>query len=292
MTRLRADALLLFVAVIWGAAFVAQKIGNETLPPLWFVALRFSISAIVLAIPAYLESRCDATPMDQKTFWIAVVIGVSFAVGACLQQTALVTSSATNGGFLTALYVVLVPLTTWLFARQSVRPVVLLAGAIAMGGAYLLGAHGEFKTWSTGDTLLIVSDFAWATGISLIAVFLARANRPLLLNFGNLSITAVVALTAAFVIEGPLPQEAVNAALPALLYTAVLSGGLGFSLQIIAQRYTPAPEAALIMSLESVFAAIAGALWLGEQLTPLAALGCALILLGVVIAEIRPTRRA
>lgn len=292
MTRLRADALLLFVAVIWGAAFVAQKIGNETLPPLWFVALRFSISAVVLAIPAYFESRRETAPMDRGTRGIAVVIGLSFAVGACLQQKALVTSSATNGGFLTALYVVLVPFTTWMFARQSVRPVVVLAGLIAIGGTYLLGAHGELKTWSTGDTLLIISDFAWATGISLISVFLERANRPLLLNFTNLSTTAVVALIAAFVFEGPLPQGVVAGVLPALLYTAVISGSLAFSLQIIAQRYTPAPEAALIMSLESVFAAIAGALWLGERLTPLAAQGCALILLGVVIAEIRLRRSA
>lgn len=287
MTRLRADALLLLVAVIWGTAFVFQKVGNAAMPPLWFVAVRFFISALMLAGPAFLESRRAAMPLSRTSLGIAAAIGLCLGFGACLQQTALVTATATNAGFLTALYVVLVPWTTWLLTRGPIRRMIVVVSLVAMAGAYLLGAHGELSTWTQGDTLLIVSDFAWALSISLVAIFMAAANRPYFLAFVQFTITAFIALGAALVVEGPV-VSGIGAALPALLYTAVISGGIAYTLQLMAQRHTPAPEAALIMSLESVFAAIAGALWLGERLTVLAALGCALILLAVVAVEVGP----
>ena len=288
MTRLRADAILLFVAVIWGSAFVFQKAGTETMTPLWFVAVRFAISALALAGPAFIEMRRAAQPLSRTSLGIAAALGMCLAVGACLQQSALVTATATNAGFLTALYVVLVPLTSWLLTRQPIRRVIVLASVIAVAGAYLLGAHGNLNSWTVGDTLLIVSDIAWAFAISLAAVYMARANRPYFMAFVQFAVTAVMGLGAALVLEGtavpnPLP------ALPALLYTAIFSGAIAYTLQLVAQRHTTAPEAALIMSLESVFAALAAALWFGERLTALGILGCALILFAVVAVEIGPS---
>lgn len=285
MTRLRADALLLFVAVIWGTAFVAQKAGNDAMSPLWFVAVRFAISAVVLA-PFALWERRKAVPLDRTALNQAAAIGLCMAVGACLQQVALVTASATNGGFLTALYVVLVPFTTWLLTHDRIRPIILLASLVSVAGAYLLGAHGALTGWGVGDTLLVVSDVAWAFAISLVPLFLARASRPYFLAFLQFTMTGAIAALAAVVFEGPL--AGVTEALPSLLYAAVISGGIAYTAAIIAQAYTPAPEAALIMSLESIFAAVAGALLLGERLTVLAGLGAALILLAVVIVELRP----
>lgn len=288
MTRLRADALLLMVAVIWGTAFVAQKTGNDAMSPLWFVAVRFAVSAAILAPFAVWESRKAAT-FDRSALKQAFAIGLCMAVGACLQQIALVTASATNGGFLTALYVVLVPFTTWLLTRGRIRPIILLASLLSVAGAYLLGAHGALVGWAVGDTLLLVSDVAWAFAISLVPLFLARARRPFFLAFLQFTMTGAIAGVAAVAFEGPL--DGIAEALPSLLYAAVISGGIAYTAAIIAQGYTPAPEAALIMSLESIFAAVAGALLLGERLTMLAGVGCLLILLAVVVVELRPVTR-
>jgi len=124
-------------------------------------------------------------------------------------------------------------------------------------------------------------------GITLIAVFLQRTDRPFFLSFAQYAVTAVLALVCGFIFE-PLGMPGITSALPAILYAGLLSGGVAYTLQIVAQKHTPAAEAALIMSLESVFAALAGALLLRERLTPLATVGCGLILLGVLVVEIGP----
>lgn len=289
MTRLRADILLLVVSIIWGTAFVAQKIANEAMSPLWFVGVRFLVSAALLAPLALIEAKKSAAPITRGALKTAVAIGICLAIGACLQQVALVTASATNGGFLTAIYVVLVPFTSWILTRERVRPIVFPAGLAAVAGAYLLGAHGALQSWSPGDVLLIVSDIAWAFAISMVGIFLKKANRPFFLAFLQFAVTAVIGVLAAMIFEGQLP-EGLSTALPALLYCSIISGSIAYTLQVIAQGYTTAPEAALIMSLESIFAAITGALWLGERLTSLAILGCAFILMGVVAAEIGPLK--
>jgi drug/metabolite transporter (DMT)-like permease len=288
MNRLRADGILLVAAILWGTAFVAQKAGNETMGPIAFVGTRFLLSALVLAPFAFLEGRRHSTPLGSRSGWLLGMIGVCLAVGACLQQDAMVTASATNAGFLTALYVVLVPFTTWLLTRRAVRPVVLAACLMSTAGAWLLTTKGEGLAWSPGDIQLAASAAVWAFWISLIGIFREHTNRPFLLAFVQFAITAALALVAAAILE-PTPFSGVTASWPSLLYTGFLSGALAFTLQVVAQRYTPPAEAALIMSLESVFAAAAAAVLLHERLPPVALLGGTMILAGVIAAEIGPT---
>jgi len=290
MNRLRADALLLLTSIIWGTAFVAQKAGNEAMGPIAFVGIRFLISAIVLAPLAFFESKRAATPLAPRDLGLLALIGIFLAAGAILQQSALVTTSATNAGFLTALYVVLVPFTTWMLTRKLVRPVVLAACAISLLGAWLLTTGGGALVWSPGDAQLLVSVVVWAFWISLIAIYMERSQRPFMMAFVQFGITAVIALIAAPLVE-PNAFAGIVEAMPALLYTGLLSGAVAFTLQGMAQRFTPPAEAAVIMSLESVFAAVAGAIWLDERLTLLAGVGCVLILLAVVVAEIQPGKR-
>ena len=290
MTRLRADALLLLTAIIWGTAFVAQKAANETMGPITFVGARFLLSAIVVLPLALYETRGADRPITRSDGLLAGLIGLCLFIGSCLQQTALITTTATNGGFLTALYVVLVPITTWLLTRERVRVVVVLACLVSISGAWLLSAHGRTQGIALGDALLVISDIAWAFGISLIAIFLKRTARPMFLSCVQYAVTAVLGLAAALIFESP-DWTGIEATLLPLLYAGVTSGGIAFTLQNVAQRHTPAPEAALIMLLESVFAAIAGAIWLGERLGAVASLGCVLILAGVLIAEIGPLSR-
>jgi drug/metabolite transporter (DMT)-like permease len=288
MNRLRADALLLFTAAIWGAAFIAQKIGNTHLPPLAFVAARFLLSAITLLPFAYYEARKTTQPLQRRDVHTALLIGALLFVGGSLQQVAMITASVTHGGFLTALYVVMVPFTTWALTRERIRSFVLVACVISITGAWVLTRTSATpEGFHTGDMLLVVADVAWAFWISLIAIFLKNNYRPYFLAFAQFAITGVLALVASLIFE-TATLSGLHAAMSAILFTGVISGGLAFTLQIFAQRHTPPAEAALIMSLESVFAFMAGALLLNERLTPTGMAGCAMILLGVGVAEAGP----
>jgi drug/metabolite transporter (DMT)-like permease len=290
MSRLSADALLLTTSIVWGVTFVVQKdIG--ALPPLAFVAARFAISALAVAPLALLEARRAREPLAPRAWRLAVLIGVLLFFGASLQQAGLATTSATNGGFLTACYVVLTPFVVWALSRARPRAIVLAAAAISFIGAGLLAAGGGPATPPTiGDGLVLLADLAWAIGIALTPIFLVRTERPLTLAFSQYAVCAVLGAIGSALFESAEPSEFLAAA-PAILFAGVVSGALGYTLQIVAQRHTPPAEAALILSMESVFAALAGAIVLGERLTLLGAVGCGHILFGAVAAEAAPLAR-
>ena len=287
MNRLQADLLLLLTAFIWGTAFVAQKYANDSMPPITFVGARFLISAVALLPFMLYEARRATSPLGRIDWIQAVIVGLCLCAGSCLQQTGLLTTSATHGGFLTALYVVIVPFMFWAISGQKPRTLVLMACGVSLYGAWLLADDGQSRHWRLGDILMVVSDFAWALAITLIAVFLQRSHRPFFLSFIQYAVTAALAVPAGFLFESPSFAGTVTALWP-LLYAGVLSGGIAYTLGVLAQKHTPPAEAALIMCLESVFAALAGAVMLHERLTLAASVGCVLILLGVVLVETGP----
>lgn len=290
MTRLNADLLLLLCAFIWGTAFVAQKDLHAASWPALFVAARFLLSALLLAPLAWLEGRRPFAPAPRPgDLGLALLIGACLCAGATLQQWALTGTTATNGGFLTAVYVAFVPFVVWAVAGTRPRPLVLLACAVAVLGAWLL-AGGKSGGWSRGDLVLVASDLVWALHITLIARFLGRINRPFLLCFVQYAATAAGAGLVSALSEQPRWAD-FAAGLPAIAYAGVASGGIAYTLQIIAQRHAPAAEAALILSLESVFAALAGALVLHERLGLVGSLGCLLILAGAVMVDVAPAVR-
>jgi drug/metabolite transporter (DMT)-like permease len=287
MNRLRADLLLLLTAFIWGTAFIAQKDANQSMGPITFVGSRFLLSALALIPLVMYEARRNPVPLSRRDWQQALLVGLCLFAGASLQQVGLVTTSATNGGFLTALYVVIVPFMVWGLNGRRPRLLVLVACVVSIGGAWLLAGGGDLGSWSRGDIMVLLADFAWALAITVIGDFLERTHRPLFLSFAQYSITAVLGLAAGLTFE-PFSLPGIGAATPAILYAGLLSGGVAYTLQIVAQKHTPPAEAALIMSLESVFAALAGAVMLDERLTLLATIGCGLILLGVVLVEAGP----
>lgn len=286
MTRLRADFLLLTAALIWGTAFIAQKIGNGFIGPYMFIAGRFLLSALLLAPLALREAR-QAEKLRRRDWLLAGAIGVTLFAGATAQQIGLRLTTVTNAGFITALYIAFVPFVAWIIVRTAVRPLVLVAVAVSLLGAWLLADHGATTRLSLGDFLVLGSAGLFALHIVLVSIFLKAAHRPLFLSFAQYAVVALIAGAIGSAVE-PISWQAVRAALPSIAYAGLLSGGVGYTLQIVAQRYTPATEAALIMSLESVFAAIAAAILLGERLTALATVGCGLIMLGVVLVEVIP----
>ena len=272
MTRLRADLLLLLTAFIWGTAFVAQKIANTAMGPATFVGVRFLLSAVAMLPFMWGESRHLTSVLHRRDWLIAWVIGLCLFSGALLQQIGMFTTTATNAGFLTALYVVFVPFVVWCITRERPKRLVVLACLVSVLGAWLLAGHGVAQSWAVGDA----------------PIFLNRTHRPYFLSFLQFSITGALALAGGVMFEGQNFAAALSV-WPTLLYSALISGSLAYTMQIIGQKHAPAAEAALILSLESVFAAIAGALMLHEQLTVPALFGCALILTGVILVEAGPS---
>lgn len=285
MTRLRADFLLLAAALIWGTAFIAQKVGNGVIGPHLFIAGRFLLSALLLAPFAIKEAR-SAERMRPRDRALALCIGLVLFGGAAAQQVGLTMTTVTNAGFITSLYIAMVPFVSWVIMRTAVRPLVLVAVVVSLAGAWLLTDNGV-TALSAGDFLVAGSALLFAFHIVLIGLFQKSAHRPFFLSFTQYAVVTAIAGVVGFTVE-PVTWQSVRAALPSIAYAGILSGGVGYTFQIVAQRYTPATEAALIMSLESVFAAIAAAILLSERLTLLAAVGCGLILLGVVMVEIIP----
>ena len=208
-------------------------------------------------------------------------------LGTTLQQAGIETTSATNAGFLTACYVVLTPFRRLGADRRGSRATVVGAGFVSLVGAWLLASGGALGAPNLGDALVLLADFAWATGIALTPIFLARSGRPLLLAFVQYTVCAGLAALCSALFEST-PPGALVATTPTILFAGIVSGAIAYTIQIFAQAHTPPAEAALILALESVFAAFAGALLLGERLTAVGALGCVLILAGAVAAEIGP----
>jgi len=290
MNRLQADLLLLLTAFIWGTTFVAQKEAVALLGPLSFVGVRFAFAALLLAPFAWFEASRAGAPPSRRDLLGSLLVGLVLCLGCWMQQVALETTTAGNAGFLTAVYIVIVPLVSWAFTGQRPRRVVLVATLLAICGAWLLTGGGSLSSWTRGDLIVLASDLVWASHINLVSHVSRSSSRPLLLATIQSAVTGLVTLPAALVLE-PLDLAAVTAALPSLLYASVLSSGLAYTLQVIAQRHTPAAEAALIMSLECVFAAIAGAIVLHEAFGPAQRIGAALILASVVLVEAGPILR-
>ncbi len=286
MKRWQADAALLATALLWGGAFVAQREVESVMPPLTFVAARFVISAVALAPFAAFEARRAARPLDARSRRMAIAIALTLFIGSILQQVGLATTTATNGGFLTACYVVLVPVAVWLLTGRLPRSIVAVACLLSIGGAWLLAnGGGPAQPLTVGDGLILLSDVAWAFGIALTPMFLARQPRPFTLAFLEYAVCGACAAGAAAAFE-PVRAADFVAGLGPLLYAGIISGGVAFTMQIVAQAYAPPAEAALILSLESVFAAVAGAILLAERLSVIATVGCALILASVLLVEL------
>lgn len=290
MSRLRADALLLLAAFIWGVAFIAQKYGNASMPPVMFGGVRFGLAMLAILPLARREARKHKKPLTSNDWRLALLVGCALFVAISMQQIALLTTTATNAGFLTSIYMVLVPFAAWAVQGIKPRPLVLFACAVCLTGAWFLTEHGIDQAWTYGDVLVLVSDLIWAFHVALISKFLAHTPRPFFLSVVQYGVAGALGLAAGLVWE-PVTLEGIRHAMPAILYAGFVSGGGAYTLQIIGQRYTPAAEAALILSLEGVFAAISGAIVFGERLTFLAAIGCALILGGIVMVEIGPILR-
>ncbi len=295
---LRADLLLLIVSAIWGFAFVAQIKGMDHLGPFWFNACRFALGFLSL-LPVYFlleaKSRKKMAAADNPPDYDSVLLlkwgpltGVVLFLASSFQQVGLMYTTAGNSGFITGFYIIMVPLFG-IFLGQRTRPVTWAGGAIALAGLYFLTVKDGVNL-NPGDLLTFVSACLFALQILLIG-WLAQRVHPLQLSLVQFLMTALCSLSVAVFLE-EVSLQAIFLSMGPLLFAGILSTGVAFTIQVVAQKDAAASHAAIIMSLEAVFAVLAGWLLLNEQLGSTGLIGCFLMLMGMLLSQFKRSKKS
>jgi drug/metabolite transporter (DMT)-like permease len=282
---------LLFVSLIWGSAFVAQRIAATSMNAFLFNGVRFLLGAVVLIPLAGFtsNSRERSQSLNNRSLAGIILAGVLLFFGAGLQTLGLRYTTAANAGFITGMYVVLVPLLLALIWRQMPPRIIWLAVGLAAIGLFLLSTGGSLRL-APGDGLEFAGAILWASHVILIG-FLAQRGEALSIAIGQNLICGLLSLFTLFFIAGDNLWHGLVTSWWTIVYTGILSVGVGYTLQIIGQRLAPPTDAAIIMSLEAVFAAIFGWILLGEMLNATQILGCLLMVSAMILAQAGPGRR-
>ena len=279
-----ANLLLLITAAIWGFGFVAQVMGMNYLGPYAFIALRFLLGAASLIPVIYFMHRRTPFDMsDRRSLWLGSgVLGVILFTAGSLQQVGLLYTTASNAGFITGTYMVIVPILGLILKYQTGLNT-WLGCFLAAVGLYLLSVK-EGLSLGYGDGLQLLGAVFWAAHILAIDHFIQRAP-GLLLAFGQFLICGVLALCVSSVLE-VTTYDLVISAVNVLIYAGIVTVGVAYTLQVIAQQDAKPSHAAIILSSEAVFGAVGGALLLDEVLSQRELWGCALMLCGMVISQV------
>ena len=287
-TTLKAELLLLLAAIIWGFAFVAQRVGMEHVGPFTYNGVRFLLGAVSL-LPLLLLGARRAGPVapvrGPLLFGGSLLAGLLLFAGASLQQVGLIHTTAGKAGFITGLYVVIVPLLGLLW-RQRTPWSTWCGAALAVAGLYFL-TMSENLSLAEGDALVLIGALFWAGHVLAIGWLSGQQVEPVLLACLQFLICAVLSLAVAgfseaatFTLNGLW-----DAALP-ILYGGLLSVGVAYTLQVVGQRHAPPAHAAIILSLETVFAALGGWLLLNETLSQRGLFGCGLMFGGMLLSQL------
>jgi drug/metabolite transporter (DMT)-like permease len=294
--RLKADLTLLFVSIIWGSAFVAQRVAGQMGSVYLFNGARYVLAAIVVLPFALQVGRVPSSPGQISSFtdfaklihlreqykWMFIA-GLLLFLGSAFQQLGMVYTTAGNAGFITSLYVVLVPVMLFLIWREKVHWISIVAVGLAGAGAFFLSTGGRFEV-RAGDALELLGALFWTFHVIVLGKYASKFE-PMSFSVGQLVICGLLSLGIGFFVEQSIPLNL--ALLGAIAYTAFFSLGLCYTLQIWAQRHTPPADAALILSLESVFAVLSGWWFLNERLLPIQIFGCVLIFIAVLLLQFK-----
>jgi len=280
----------LLCTFIWGTTFIAQDTGMDEIGPFTFNAVRFFVGFLAIAplvILFEIKKFKSEFRLDFKTFVIlSLLIGLSLFLGSALQQVALLYTDVANAAFFTIFYVPIVPIIIFLFKRKSIHWSVWPSVILCLIGGYLLTNFYD-ATVRLGDTLVVLGAFFWSTHIIFTGIIVTKYNLPLTLGAVQTLIVAVSSFFIGFIYE-EFVFENILKEIDSILYAGILSGGFAFVLQIYAQKnISPAP-AAIIFSLEGVFATIAAWFLLDQILGINNLLGCFFILCGVLLSQLLP----
>lgn len=284
------DLMMLLAAVIWGSAFVAQRLSAHDVGPFLYTGLRFLLGTFVvlvfaLAIPSQRRS-IRAIPSNVPLLRAGSVLGLITVVAISAQQIGLQYTKVANAGFITSLYVILVPMMG-LFTRHKTASGTWLGALLALVGMYFLSVDEHFTILS-GDWYQLVCALVISFQVLLVGRF-ARQHDPLALCVVQFAVCGLVSLVLALCLE-PIGIAAIHAALPVILYGGGLSVGVAYTIQVVAQKRASPSHAAVIFSMEGLFAALSGWLILGESLSLRAIFGCALMLAGLLACQLLPGR--
>ena len=285
------SVLLLVTAVIWGMAFAFQRVGMEHIGPVTFTASRMTLSAVAVSVFAvFCKGETGYKDENEKRRYSSATViggiccGVFLTSASIMQQAGIVYTTAGKAGFITSLYMLLVPVVSFVLFKKHHAVNVWIAVAIGLIGMYLL-CMSESLTLSMGDGVVFICAVLFCGHILCCDHFAGRGN-PVRISAVQFITGTVISWIAAFIMESPDIGDIMEAIVP-VLYCGIASGGIGYTLQIIGQKYTEPAIAALIMSLESVFAVIGGAVILGETMSPRETAGCIIIFLAIIIVQIR-----
>ena len=280
----------LLCTFIWGTTFIAQDTGMDDIGPFTFNSVRFFVgflAIIPLVFLFELKKFKSEFQLDFKTFaTLSFLIGLSLFLGSALQQVALLYTDVANAAFFTIFYVPMVPIIIFLFKKRSIHWSVWPSVVLCLIGGYLLTNFHD-ATVRLGDTLVILGALFWSTHIIFTGIIVTKYNLPLTLGAIQTLIVALFSFVIGFIYEEFIIENILNE-IDSILYAGILSGGFAFVLQIYAQKnITPAP-AAIIFSLEGVFATIAAWFLLNQILGINNLFGCFFILCGVLLSQLLP----
>jgi len=284
-----ATILLILAALIWGTAFVAQSTGMEFIGPLTFTNMRFLIGALLVAPLAFKERELFFNVEDAKKIKLYIILfltGCSLLMGSYLQQYALLYTKIGNAAFLTILYVPFVPIISRFFLKKKIHWSIWFSVSICLIGSYYLTSQSDFEA-QFADILVVICAIFFAIHCILIDEFFEIIDAPFTLASTQFFICFIISLPLIFIFEEPT-LSGIYKELFEILYVGIMSTGIAYTLQIIGQRYVKPSTAAITFSLEGVFGALSAWIILGQFLTFVQMIGCLLIIVGVLIAQLIP----
>ncbi|NBI63775.1 DMT family transporter [Clostridiales bacterium] len=296
MRSFKGEIYLMLAALIWGSAFIFQKMGMDYIGPFLFGFFRFTLGALALLPVIWISGKVndrkqkkeETTSFRDKTLLAgALLCGLANFIAGSLQQVGIVYTTAGKAGFITSMDIVIVPILL-IFLKKKVAPATWLGVAIACFGLYLLCITEGF-TIQLGDGLVMGCAVAYSFQILLIDHYSERVD-PVKLSCLQFLWAGILSGAVALFAETIDPQAIIDCAVP-IIYVAILEVSVAFTLQVVGQKYTPPAIAAIIMSLEALFSAVCGALFLGETLSTKETLGCGLMLLAFIVAQIPEMKR-
>ena len=284
---IKSDILLLITAVIWGFAFVAQRVGMDYVGPFTFNGTRFLLGCLVFIPFILLRSRKFkrqgiVRASNRSLIPGGCLAGAVLFFGASFQQAGLVYTTAGNAGFITGLYVVVVPFIGSFIGRKP-NAGTWIGAILATAGLYLLSVKGDF-TIAYGDLLVLAGAFMWAIHV-LIIDRLSPKNSALKIAFIQFAACSLLSFVTAFIVETIQVKNIMDAALP-IFYGGCISVGIAYTLQVVAQKKARPAHASILLSLEALFAALGGWMMLDELLSPREMTGCALMLSGMLLSQL------
>jgi len=286
LNRQSATLLLLVATFFWGMAFVAQKNATEHMGALTFIGPRYLLGGLAILPLALREYRRAARALTPRQWGILAFLSVNFFLGSWLQQVGLEVTTVTNGGFLTGLYVFFVPMILLLVFRVRPHAIVWVCAPLAVLGLFFLNG-GTLDRMNSGDTLVIGSAFFWAMHVLLLGFLSRETGMPVFVSSISFLAAGAIAAIGAPVLETPT-VEGISAGWIEIVYAGLFSTAIAFTLQAVGQLHVPPANAAIILSGEALFAALGGAVILGERLEPIGYLGAGFIFAAMVLVETVP----